>query len=255
MLNYFNNSQYSKFKNTIVTSFVCNSNNRKDRSIDKYIELGKVLLQTKIPKVIFMDEQIYDKFSEYFNEYNFFIKINQKDLYLNNYLDKITSFDINSTFKDKDTLNYFITICNKTEFIKRAILLNIFDTPNFIWVDFGIKHVFNCDNNEFIRHIENLNNKVYDNQLRVASIWNLQKKQEFDIYKDVTWYFAGGVFGGSKEKILWFAYKTKEMCLRVIEEKKTLLWEVNIWYLIYLENPDLITPYYCGHDPSIIIHF
>ena len=123
MINYFNNSQYSKFKNTIVTSFVCNSNNRKDRTIDKYIELGKILLQTKIPKIIFMDEQIYDNFSEYFNEYNFFIKINKDDLYLNKYSDKITFFDINSTFKDKDTLNYFITICNKTEFINRAILL------------------------------------------------------------------------------------------------------------------------------------
>jgi hypothetical protein len=255
MLNNFNNSQYSKFKNTIVTSFVCNSNNRKDRPIDKYIELGKVLLQTKIPKVIFMDEQIHDKFSEYFNEYNFFIKINQKDLYLNNYLDKITNFNINSTFKDKDTLNYFITICNKTEFIKRAILLNIFDTPNFIWVDFGIKHVFSCENNEFIGYIENLNNKVYDNELRIASIWNLQQKYAFDIYKNITWYFAGGVFGGSKEKLLEFAYKTKNMCLRVIEEKNTLLWEVNIWYLVYLENPYLFTPYYCGHDPSIIIHF
>ena len=47
MLNYFTNSQYSKFKNTIVTSFVCNSNNRKDRPTDKYIELAKVFLQTK----------------------------------------------------------------------------------------------------------------------------------------------------------------------------------------------------------------
>lgn len=255
MLNYFNNSQYSKFKNTIVTSFVCNSNNRKDRPIDKYIELGKVLLQTKIPKIIFMDEQIYDNFSEYVNEYNFFIKINKQDLYLNNYLDKITNFDINSTFKDKDTLKYFITICNKTEFMKRAILLNIFNTPNFIWVDFGIKHVFSCDDNDFIKNIENLNNKVYNNEVRIASIWNLQKKYVFDVYKDITWYFAGGVFGGSKEKLLRFAYKTKEMCLKVIEEKNTLLWEVNIWYLIYLENPDLLTPYYCGHDPYIIMNY
>ena len=255
MLNYFNNSQYSKFKNTIVTCFVCNINNRKDRPIDKYIELGKVLLETKIPKVIFMDEQIYDKFSDYFNEYNFFIKINQKDLYLNNYSDKITCLDINTTFKDKDTLNYFYNMGNKTEFIKRATLLNIFNTPNFIWIDFGIKHMFNCDNNDFIKIIENLNNKVYDNQLRISSIWNLQQKYVFDIYKDITWYFAGSVFGGSKEKLIEFADKTKDMYLRVIEEKKTLMWEVNIWYLVYIENPDLFTPYYCGHNSSIIIHF
>jgi hypothetical protein len=96
---------------------------------------------------------------------------------------------------------------------------------------------------------------VYDNQIRIASIWNLQRKCVFDIYKDVSWYFAGGIFGGNKEKILRFAYKTKEMCLKVIEEKNTLIWEVNIWYLIYLENPDLLTPYYCGHDASIIMNY
>ena len=254
MSNFFNNSQYSKFKNTIVTSFVCNSNNRTDRPIDKYIELGKTLLLSKIPKIIFMDEKIYDKFSEYLNEYNFFIKINQNDLYLNKYTNKITNFIINSTFTDKDTLNYFITICNKTEFIKRAAILNIFNTPNFIWVDFGIKHVFNCDNNEFIKYIECLNNKIYD-KIRIASIWNLQQKYVFDIYKDITWYFAGGVFGGNKENIIEFADKMKKMCLRIIEEKNTLMWEVNVWYLVYLEKPELFTPYHSGHDQSIIINY
>ena len=240
--------------NTIVTSFVCNGNNRKDRLLDKYIELGKHLLMAKTPKIIFMDEQIYDIFSEYLNEYNFFIKINQNDLSLNKFTDKITNFNINSTYKEKDTLNYFYIMCNKTEFIKRAILLNIFNTPNYIWIDFGIKHIFNCDTSEFIKNIENLNNKIYDN-VRIASIWNLNKKYNYDIYKDIHWYFAGGVFGGNKDKLIVFADKTKEMCLQVIEEKKTLMWEVNIWYLVYLKNPELFFAYPADHNASIIVNY
>ena len=42
-----------KSKVTLVSSFICNVNSRKDRTIEKYIEYGKALLQTKIPKIIF----------------------------------------------------------------------------------------------------------------------------------------------------------------------------------------------------------
>jgi hypothetical protein len=254
MENNYNKIQNCNFQNTIVTSFVCNGNSRKDRTCDKYIELGKHLLMAKTPKIIFMDEQIYDIFSEYLNEYNFFIKINQNDLYLNKFTDKITNFNINTSFKDKDTLDYFYIMCNKTEFIKRAILLNIFNTPNYIWIDFGIKHIFNCDTSKFIKNIENLNNKVYDN-VRIASIWNLNKKCNYDIYKDIHWYFAGGVFGGNKDKLIEFADKTKEMCLQVIEEKKTLMWEVNIWYLVYLKTPELFFAYPADHNATIIVNY
>ena len=32
--------------------------------------------------------------------------------------------------------------CNKTEVIREAIELNYFNTEDFIWLDFGIRHVF-----------------------------------------------------------------------------------------------------------------
>ena len=93
-------------------------------------------------------------------------------------------------------------MCTKTEWITKAIKINFFNTSNFIWVDFGIKHVFNCENNEFIKKIERLNNTVYKN-IRIGSIWNLDIKYGGDIYKDIMWYFAGGVFGGNKESLLF----------------------------------------------------
>jgi hypothetical protein len=36
---------------------------------------------------------------------------------------------------NKDTLEYMITICHKTEWIKEAIDLNFFNTTNFTWID------------------------------------------------------------------------------------------------------------------------
>ena len=85
--------------------------------------------------------------------------------------------------------------------MRDAIKLNVFDTDNFIWVDFGIRHVFKCSDNEFIQKIESLNTKIYDS-VRIGTIWDLNYLYNINIYKDISWYFAGGVFGGDKESLL-----------------------------------------------------
>ena len=47
----------------------------------------------------------------------------------------------------------------------------------------------------------------------------------------------------------------KEKCIKIIEEKNTIIWEVNIWYLIYLDNKDLFDCYLCNHDETIINNY
>ena len=130
-----------------------------------------------------------------------------------------------------------------------------FGTDNFIWIDFGIRHVFNCSDDDFIQTVEALNNKKYDNFVRIGTIWNLNHVYCLDIYKDISWYFAGGVFGGNIESLLLFSNKMEEQCLKIILEEKTLMWEVNIWYLIYKENNELFFPYLCDHNNTILIHY
>ena len=44
--------------------------------------------------------------------------------------------------------------------------------------------------------------------------------------------------------------KCKELC-----NKGILMWEVNIWYLIWKDYPDLFNPYYCDHNESIILNY
>ena len=121
-------------------------------------------------------------------------------------------------------------------------------------VDFGIRHVFSCDDTAFTNTLETLTHKSHD-KIRIASIWNLQHTTSKNIYQEILWYFAGGVFGGSKEKILVFADLMKEKCLQIIHEKQTLMWEVNIWYLIYLENKELFDCYYCDHNNTIVANY
>jgi hypothetical protein len=239
---------------TLVSSFYSNVNKRQDRNFDNYLNYGIFLLKTNIPKIIFTDEYMYEKIQQYENENTKIILSKKEDIYLYQYVGLLDNFDIHSTYPLKDTIEYIFIMCNKTEIIRKAIELNYFNTDNFVWVDFGIKHVFRCSDYEFMHNIESLNSKIYD-KVRIASIWNLKLNYLFNIYKDVAWYFAGGVFGGNKEYLLEFANKTKEVCLDVVENQKTIMWEVNIWYLVYSKYSELFDYYSCDHNDSIIVNY
>ena len=241
---------------TLVSAFINNINYRNDRKLEIYLELGSLLLKAQIPKIIFIDNEIYNEVKDYENENTKIIPFNKQDIYLYQYLDKLQTFSLISDFQSKDTLEFIFTMCNKTEWVKMAIELNCFNTDNFIWVDFGIRHVFKCDNEQFIKKIENIYQKKYDG-IRIGHIWNLNIDFGVDIYTQISWYFAGGVFGGNKEELLKFSDETKNTCIKIIEERKNLMWEVNVWYLVFKENLSSIkySFYKCDHNDSIIDNY
>ena len=126
----------------------------------------------------------------------------------------------------------------------------MYKDTQYIWVDFAIFHMLQMDSAVFKQTI----NKQYDN-VRIASCWNPTQTYTNNIYKNIVWYFAGSVFGGHKDKLLIFADLMKKKCLEIILNKHHLMWEVNIWYLIYKENVDLFNYYLCNHDNSILINY
>jgi hypothetical protein len=238
---------------TIVSAFV-NNNLHEDTIMNKYYKNGILLLKTNIPKIFFLDETMLNLIGEDYDKSNtILIKISKEDNYLNNYREFITDL-IHTDNRTKDTLDYIFTICNKTEWMKNGILLNNFNTENFIWVDFGIRQVFKCSDDEFIDKVNNLHDKIYSN-VRIAKIWNIDITYCIDIYKNIAWYFAGGVFGGNKTQLLLFSEKMKNTCIEIITTKNTLMWEVNMWYLVYLDNKELFDTYFCDHNDSIIDNY
>jgi len=241
---------------TLVTGFLTNVNQKVDCNTEKFYQLGILFLQAKIPKIVFVDQIMYDRIHTYENDNTKIILIDKTDYELYQYMnnDVLTNFSLNTDNLAKDTIEFMFTMCNKTEWVRQAIQLNYFNTENFTWIDFGIRHVFKCEDDTYINILESLYDKTYNN-IRIGTIWNLQAIYCIDIYKDISWYFAGGVFGGNKEKLLQFADLMKDKCLQIIFEKKTIMWEVNIWYLIYLENKDLFDTYHCGHDNLIITNY
>jgi hypothetical protein len=232
---------------TIVSSFIYLENN-KSRSLDEYINNGIKFLEQNVPKIIFMDEKLINLFKKFENEITTIIPDKLENTYLYIHKDKV-NIDIITDNPTKDTFEYFIIMNNKTEWIKRAIELNIYNTENFIWIDFGIHHIIN--NN--INFSDYLLNKNY-NKIRIASIWNMSLIVNIDITKSIFWFFCGGIFGGNKVNLIKFSELVKNKCLYYLENN-ILFWEVNIWYLIYLENKELFDFYYVNHDERMITHY
>jgi hypothetical protein len=211
------------------------------------------LIHIPVHKIIFIEEEIYNTyFKNYQNDYTIYIFIKKKDLYLYEYKDLITQFHINTTNPNKDTIDYIFVQCNKTEWIKQAIELNIHSSDYFIWIDFGIYHIIQNDS-AFYDAITQLQEKEHSS-IRIAGGHPVDRDIYEDdyIYKNVAWKFLGGIFGGHKDTLLLFAELTKQKCVETIQTKGTLPWEVNIWYMIYQENPQLFNIYLSDHNLSMI---
>lgn len=246
----------------LISAFLGNINNRKDRTTLKYFEYGKKLLSIPIQKIIFTDENNISNFKLYENENTIVIPFEKKNMYFyeKEYFDKITKFNLNSNFPEKDSLEYIFTMCYKTEFIKQAIkeykkyYTKEDDNVQFIWIDFGINHIMKCSDIEFRQKIINMSSKSYNN-VRIGSIWDINCNYNMNIYKDIHWYFAGGIFGGDSKSLIKFGNLVKEKCIEIITENNTIMWEVNVWWIIYKQNIELFLLYKCDHNNSIIDNY
>lgn len=269
----------------IVSAFISNVNQQK--SMSQYIDYGKHLLSTDISnlKITFMERKIYDEYFQTYHkkyifkydlkEYEYIIQDNiifvffeKNDNYFYNYIDEITNFNINTDNPSKDTLEYMFIQCHKTEWMKMGIQLtshikngnimcNLQEYTNFIWVDFGIYHIFNNNTELFNNEFKKLNKKhiFSHDKIRIGSCIPPSNTYHTDIYRNIAWYFAGGVFGGKSDVLVKFADTMKQECINIIKERKHLMWEVNIWYLLYLKEPHMFEPYLCNHNSTIIANY
>lgn len=241
---------------TIVSGFLSNINNIEYRNLEKYVEYGKKLINIKLPKVIFIDKQIYQQyFLNISDELTKFIQIEKKDLYFYEYMDKLTDFKLNTDNPNKDTVEYMFVQNHKTEWIKQAIHFDFFKTSQYIWIDFGIYHLIKQDE-LFEKCIYNLRYKTY-NSVRIPGCWNPYNIKNTNIFQNISWYFAGSIFGGHKDKLLEFADLTKEKCIFLINNSKHIMWEVNVWYLVFLDLKDkqMLNWYPTDHNPSMLLEY
>ena len=228
----------------LVTAFLHNKEHYQN--IDFYMQYGVQILEIKQNKIVFMDKELIDIFLPYENEYTRILPTTENDMYLYPYLK-----DLNHKVKgkkNKDSNFFFSVMCNKTEWLRQAVELQLYEGDQYIWIDFGIFKIFNQD-----VQISNLE-KCYE-KVRIAHIWDLNINYSSNIMKEINWYFAGGVFGGNKNKLIQFADIMKQTTLDFIKENNYLVWEVNLWYILYKDHKELFEPYPCDHNNSMVNNY
>jgi hypothetical protein len=226
-----------KNRNTIVSAFMSNINSRSDRNYEKYLLFAKSLLIAPVNKIIFVDKTVLHDFANFANENTTIIPFDKNANYLYQHKEVLTPSEevLHTSAPGKDTTEYIFTMTYKTEFVRKAVYLDNYGSSDFTWIDIGIKHMMqNLTDEEFSAKLLRLQNIEYPGNVRIASIWDPDYTYyTCDLYKDISWYFAGSIFGGNKRSLLEFADLTKTEALRIMEEKKYLMWEVNIWKLVY----------------------
>ena len=124
----------------LVSAFL--HNKQHYQTADFYKQYGTKLLQINQRKIIFMDENLLYAFSEYQNEYTKFLPIKQEDMYLYPYLDSLEHGTEGN--KNKDSNFFFSIMCNKTEWIRQAIELQLYEGSQYIWIDLAyLKYLIN----------------------------------------------------------------------------------------------------------------
>ena len=208
------------------------------------------------------------------------------DMFLWPYQSMAHRFALNTGNPGKDTLGYMMVQCQKTEWVSIASSLHLFSfkmsekcvtdcasfmrngvkaekMEEYIWMDFGIFHMFRGKIDVFQVELYRLRSRLAKRpnlgkegkegkgKITIARCMDPNRAFVGDLYKDISWLFAGSIFGGDCVSISRFALLMREKCFQVLREKNTLMWEINIWALIYKEVPDLFFLYSSDHSEII----
>ena len=275
----------------IVTGFVGGINSRKDRDLAKYVSLGKELLSVEIATTCFLEKGVWTEFvlpfitSPIREEAEFvyvckggvmdgmrsvfryvvcghvrFVFFEREQLFLWPYQALASAFSLHTGNPEKDTLGYMMVQCQKVEWMNIATCLTPHLLNEYVWIDFGSFHMFHGSVDRFQGGLCKLRERICERVsregrggavVRMAGCWQPYVHRPGDIYRDINWTFAGSLFGGGGDAIREFACRMREKCFRILREKNHLMWEINVWVLIFLDCPDLFSWFRSDHSPIL----
>ena len=220
-------------------------NRPENKNTDFYIEKGNQLLSMPFQFIVFTDKHSLSKLKKSENIY--YILIELYDLPIYQIFDKDKSVLPFYSNPSKDTFNYLALIISKTFFVNKAIELDPFHSSHFSWIDFGILHVINIENNDiFINSLQKIS-EYKENKIRIPGCY----KPEQIVFDYPYWSFCGGLFSGDKKSLQIFHQKMLDYLIKLDK----ITWEINIWAFIYIQYPELFDWYYGDHNILMFSNF
>lgn len=226
---------------------------QRHKSIDFYLEMAKPFLCLPHPKIVFLEQEVIDRVQSTINPLTtMLVPFEKEKLWLWPRREHILTahLPINRSHH-KDTHDYMMIQLQKTRWMKLAAALDS-TSDHFVWVDFGIFHIINN-----LEVFEELFSKLVTRRhtlVRIASGWTPGTMNTSSVMKGVMWYFLGGLFGGSRQALVEFD-RLVECEVNALLSESQITWEVNVWYLVYCNHPELFDWYSADHNTLMIRHY
>jgi hypothetical protein len=236
---------------TYVTAFY-KLDERKYCTVNDYLRYFLFIVNTGVHIHLFLQPSLYEEYISFIGERDN-VHITLLDFEELPIYKQLKGIDIplpKYRNPEKDTRNYMILINSKTEFIKRAIENNIYNTTHFAWIDFGIKKVI--QNPSVFGRLADVDKiEIKDTCLVIAAI-HRQNNINLCRVDNVCWRFAGGFFLGDSNSLVNFHNLYETHFCKLVRDTNVLTWEVNIWAMF--EYLDLFRPsvYISDHNDTIL---
>lgn len=238
-----------------VTAFIdLHIPHEEHKTIDMRIRNFEKLARTGIPLLVYTSEKYKSRLVDISKKYE------NVNLYKVIEIENTETFKLFEPYKDnlppvryaiKDKFEFLSLMSAKIEFMKDAIFTFNKLFSQYAWIDFNIWYIFKNDIEITKRLWFYATHKLKYDGIYIPGCW--QKGREADLlWNRINWRFCGGFFMGNVNSIEDFINKYYSNIYKIMESKRALTWEVNIWSL--LENEYGWEPrWYNGdHNESMI---
>lgn len=206
------------------------------KTIDMRIGNFKKLAKTGVPIVVFVSkkylESVHDICKEHQNvKLHKIVEIEDTLMYklFEPYMDNLPPV----RYAIKDKFEFLSLMSAKMEFMRDAIETYGGMFKQYAWIDFNIWYIFKDDMSVTKRLWFYATHELNKDGVFMPGCW--QKGREADLlWNRINWRFCGGFFVGRLASVQDFLKVFFNNIEKIMEEKKSLTWEVNIWS--HLEN-------------------
>jgi len=243
---------------TFVTAFIdLNEDRSKDRTPEIRIKLFKNIAKSGIAICLYVSSNYENIGKELVNEFK-----NVKLMPITN-LEDLETYKILNNIKPNlpqirtdyhDTVNFFILMNSKSEFVYNASLVNPFNTDHFAWIDFSIFHMLNNIDKAISQLYLFGHSKLKEKLLLFPCCWTPEysKKIIYNITTQVIWRFCGSFFIGDRKSIHNMHNLMIEHLPKFINQYGVIVWEVNIWAWLEVKHNWKINYYIANHNDTIL---
>lgn len=241
-----------------VTSFftIYPATKQQVRPLEWRLQKFRQLLETGILIVLFTDD--IAPFAGMMREFRDTFRIGKvltiqdTDLY-KNFSGQIRQLPCSAN-PEKDTEEFFWVMMLKTEFLEKAIHMDVFGTGStvYCWIDFSIAYIFKSPETT-LAFIRTIGNSTMDlNTVYIPGCWGEKQTRHFE--ERILWRFCGGIVIGNTQHLLNMNQIVNAHFAEYLKQYNgTLTWEVNYWAWLEYHNYFHPTWYYANHDDWMIL--